>query len=50
MRHEQDAYLDARLVDAPDARVRARVPGYRCAPAGERIAIAVDDDVIAYPR
>ncbi|AGK50038.1 MULTISPECIES: ABC transporter ATP-binding protein [Burkholderia] len=46
----QDAYLDAQLVDFPGACVRARVPGYRCPSAGERIALAVDDDVIAYPR
>ncbi|MGU7773604.1 ABC transporter ATP-binding protein [Burkholderia sp. MR1-5-21] len=46
----QDADVFARLVDAPDTVVRARVPGHRCPAVGERVVLAVDGAVMAYAR
>ncbi|WDD91387.1 ABC transporter ATP-binding protein [Burkholderia sp. FERM BP-3421] len=44
----QDALVFAQLVDDPEVRLRVRVPGYRCPSPGERIALAVDGDVMGY--
>jgi iron(III) transport system ATP-binding protein len=46
----QDADVFARLVDAPDTLVRARVPGHRCPAVGERVALSVDGTVMGYAR
>jgi iron(III) transport system ATP-binding protein len=49
----QDADVFARLLDAPDAPdalVRARVPGHRCPAVGERVTLRVDGAAMAYPR
>lgn len=44
----EDAAVRARLAHAPGLAIQARVPGYRCPAPGERVALAVDGEVMAY--
>ncbi|WP_233835135.1 ABC transporter ATP-binding protein [Paraburkholderia sp. ZP32-5] len=46
----QDASVALQLQSAARTMVRARVPGYLCPRAGDRVKIAVDGDVTAYLR
>jgi len=49
-----DACLDLRLMNASghsaNAEIRARVPGYRVVSVGERVRLAIDGEVTAWPR
>ncbi|MGG1948089.1 ABC transporter ATP-binding protein [Trinickia sp. NRRL B-1857] len=45
-----DARLSLRLEGARDADIYARVPGYRAPAAGARVRLAVDGEVVVYPR
>jgi iron(III) transport system ATP-binding protein len=46
----QDASVALQLQSATHTMVRARVPGYLCPRAGDRVKIAVDGNVTAYLR
>jgi iron(III) transport system ATP-binding protein len=45
-----DASIGLALADAPDIELRARVPGYLSPRVGDRVALLVDGEVVAYPR
>jgi iron(III) transport system ATP-binding protein len=46
----QDASIGLMLDAAPGVAIRARVPGYLSPQVGDKVSVAVDGEVTAYPR